>query len=208
MSRKHTIMRDATGQSFPWNRLIVALVIGLPALVAALALAIKFVAYFGPTFDVVSSKLTAAHSEQWRTRRCYLWSAQLLARSRLSVFAGFGSGSFNGADGRRARKLRPCIRQTGTSYFQDQHRSFRSCWLCSCQPYSLRMVAMKVTFTTDKQELIGTVSADVSSSLAEYLNDLIHRVLVKDLPQDEIPAQLHLKLADFTIHATEDEKKA
>ena len=67
---------------------------------------------------------------------------------------------------------------------------------------------MKVVFTTAKQELVGTASADVSSSLAEYLNDLIHRVLVKDLPEDEILAQLHLKLADFTIHATEDEKNA
>ena len=67
---------------------------------------------------------------------------------------------------------------------------------------------MKVVFTTAKQELVGTASADVISSLAEYLNDLLHRVLVKDLPEDEILAKLHLKLADYTIHATEDEKKA
>ena len=65
---------------------------------------------------------------------------------------------------------------------------------------------MKVVFTTAKQELVGTASADVISSLAEYLNDLLHRVVVKDLPEDEILATLHLKLADYTIYATEDEK--
>ena len=37
---------------------------------------------------------------------------------------------------------------------------------------------------------------------------MIRRVLAKDLPEDEILAQLHLRLADFAIYATEDETKA
>ena len=67
---------------------------------------------------------------------------------------------------------------------------------------------MKVIFQTPKHELVGTVAPDGVSALAEYLNDLIHTVLTKELPEDEIPAKLHLKLSEYTIHATEDEKKA
>ena len=70
------------------------------------------------------------------------------------------------------------------------------------------MVVMKVIFRTSKDELVGTVAPDGISSLAEYLNDLIHTIVTKELPEDELLGKLHEKLADYTMHVTEDEKKA
>ena len=67
---------------------------------------------------------------------------------------------------------------------------------------------MKVIFRTPKQELVGTVSPDANSFLAEYLNDLIQLAVTKSLPEDELLAKLHQRLGEYTIHATEDEKEA
>jgi hypothetical protein len=69
------------------------------------------------------------------------------------------------------------------------------------------MVVMKVIFRTSKHEFVGTVAPDGVSSLAEYLNDLIHAILTKELPEDELLGKLHEKLANYTMHVSEDEKK-